>query len=100
MTASVSSRMQWSDTPGRNGAEPEGGTPGPEPERAEPSDRPDRPDRPDRIELSRLVAAASHGDRDAFNRLVTLYRTLVTQVARRYVSRNADVDDVVQEVWI
>jgi RNA polymerase sigma factor (sigma-70 family) len=46
------------------------------------------------------VAAASHGDRDAFNRLVSLYRVLVTQVARRYVSRPADVDDVVQEVWI
>jgi RNA polymerase sigma factor (sigma-70 family) len=94
MTASVSSKMQWSDTPGRNRAEPEGGTPAGEPGRAE------RADRPDRAELTLLVAAASHGDRDAFNRLVTLYRTLVTQVARRYVSRNADVDDVVQEVWI
>jgi RNA polymerase sigma factor (sigma-70 family) len=95
MTASVSSR-QWSDTPGRHGAEQEGAAP---PEPAAPASD-ERAGRPDRAELSRLVAAASHGDRDAFSQLVSMYRTLVTQVARRYVSRNADVDDVVQEVWI
>src|SRR5690606_19922079 len=91
MTASVSSRMQWSDTPREHGAAQHG-------EGA--AESPPRSTRPDRDELSLLVARACAGDRDAFNPLVTLYRTLVTQVARRYVSRNADVDDVVQEVWI
>ena len=92
--------MQWSDTPGRHRAEQTGnGRQAEDGERADATPDP-RSARPDKAELSRLVDAASHGDREAFNRLVSLYRTLVTQVARRYVSRNADVDDVVQEVWI
>jgi RNA polymerase sigma factor (sigma-70 family) len=80
MTASVSTRRQRSEQPG--------------------GERPS-PERPQaRSELAILVEAAVNGDRAAFGRLVDMYRTLVTQVARRYVNRNADVDDVVQEVWI
>jgi RNA polymerase sigma factor (sigma-70 family) len=59
-----------------------------------------RAGRPEPAELIRLVGEASQGDRRAFGELVDAYRPLVTQVARRYVSRAADADDVVQEVWI
>jgi RNA polymerase sigma factor (sigma-70 family) len=56
--------------------------------------------RPGGAELARLVGDAAAGDREAFAELVSAHRALVTQVARRYVSRSADADDVVQEVWI
>jgi RNA polymerase sigma factor (sigma-70 family) len=62
--------------------------------------RTDRFERPPKAELVRLVEAAAAGDRVAFTRLVDLYRPLVTLVACRYVSRRADTDDIVQEVWI
>jgi RNA polymerase sigma factor (sigma-70 family) len=50
--------------------------------------------------LDHLVPATAAGDRRAFAELVTRYRPLVAAVARRHVSRQADVDDVVQDVWI
>jgi RNA polymerase sigma factor (sigma-70 family) len=50
--------------------------------------------------LDHLVPATAAGDRRAFAELVTRYRPLVAGVARRHVSRAADVEDVVQEVWI
>ena len=59
-----------------------------------------RPARPDRTDLALLVQRATDGDRQAFTELVDRYRSLVSHVARRYVSRSADADDVVQEVWI
>jgi RNA polymerase sigma factor (sigma-70 family) len=62
--------------------------------------RTDRFERPAKAELVALVESAAAGDRAAFTRLVDLYRPLVTLVACRYVSRRADVDDIVQEVWI
>lgn len=54
----------------------------------------------ERVELTRLVERASAGDREAFTELVDSYRSLVIHVARRYVSRQADAEDVAQEVWI
>ena len=50
--------------------------------------------------LDHLVPATAAGDRRAFAELVTRYRPRVAAVARRHVSRHADVEDVVQEVWI
>jgi RNA polymerase sigma factor (sigma-70 family) len=59
-----------------------------------------RPPRRPHVDLPRLVERAAAGDREAFAQLVAAHRSLVTHVARRYVSRSADADDVAQEVWI
>src|SRR3954470_17473001 len=51
-------------------------------------------------DLRGLVRRAREGDDAAWNRLVTRFDRLIRNVARRYRLQPADVDDVVQTVWM
>jgi RNA polymerase sigma factor (sigma-70 family) len=48
----------------------------------------------------RLVERARARDPEAMSELIVLFRPLVERVARRRCSRVADVEDVIQEVWV
>jgi len=50
--------------------------------------------------LSSLVPAAAAGDRDAWERLVARYSSMVGNVARGYRLNAGDVEDVTQTVWM
>src|SRR6476660_6525459 len=50
--------------------------------------------------LSSLVPAAAAGDRDAWERLVARYSSMVGNVARGYRLDAGDVEDVTQTVWM
>ncbi len=47
-----------------------------------------------------LVERVQHGDKQAFNLLVTKYQRKVANLVSRYVSNQGDIADVVQEVFI
>jgi RNA polymerase sigma-70 factor (ECF subfamily) len=47
-----------------------------------------------------LIARASAGDRDAFRRLYELHREKVARLAYRVMGGPADLEDVVQEVFV
>jgi RNA polymerase sigma factor (sigma-70 family) len=47
-----------------------------------------------------LVERARAKDPEAMRELIILFRPLVERVARRRCSRRADVEDVMQEVWV
>ncbi|RBQ19457.1 sigma-70 family RNA polymerase sigma factor [Spongiactinospora rosea] len=46
------------------------------------------------------MGRAGDGDREAWNRLVDRYISLVWAIARGYDLRRPDIDDVSQEVWL
>lgn len=60
------------------------------------------PSRPEDVPLSdrALLAAATGGDRTAFDSLVRLHTPRMYRVALRVVGNKADAEDVVQEAWI
>ena len=47
-----------------------------------------------------LVERVQHGDKNAFNLLVSKYQHKVASLVTRYVSNQSDVSDVVQEAFI
>ena len=49
---------------------------------------------------SERIQRARVGDSDALQELITSHRTLVEQVARRFVSDHDDIEDIAQETWI
>jgi RNA polymerase sigma factor (sigma-70 family) len=51
-------------------------------------------------EIADLVARARSGDQGALDEIVDRCSPMLRAVARRYVRRPADVDDVVQDVWV
>lgn len=48
----------------------------------------------------KLVERVQHGDKNAFNLLVTKYQHKVANLVSRYVRNQADVPDIVQEAFI
>jgi RNA polymerase sigma factor (sigma-70 family) len=51
-------------------------------------------------EIADLVARARSGDQGALDEIVDRCSPMLRAVARRYVRRPADVEDVVQDVWV
>ncbi len=62
----------------------------------------ERPDNRDPSELSDelLVERARAGSDEAFEELILRYRSLLTRVARRYVSSLADAEDLSQDAFV
>jgi RNA polymerase sigma factor (sigma-70 family) len=61
-----------------------------------PADRPDD----DGAAIARLVVGARGGDRAALDAIVERCTPMLQSVARRYLHSPADVEDVVQDVWL
>lgn len=63
---------------------------------------PETPSTPEGVPLSDrvLLAAASRGDRTAFDSLVRLHTPRMYRVALRVLGDEADAEDVVQDAWI
>lgn len=59
----------------------------------------DAPDVADVIDDGALMALIANGDRNAFNTFLSRHLTAVVQFARRYLSSQADAEDIAQETF-